>query len=174
MEGLAARGVYYLSGTIEETSAKEAIEFILDYNHSAINKDGIKLFINSVGGSVTDAFALIDVMAGATVDITTIGVGEICSAALMVFMAGNRRILTPNTMVLSHQFSAGVYGKDHELTAARRMLDQTQVNILRHYEKYTGLDKDTIMKELLGSSDVWLTPEQAKKYNLCDEIRVMP
>lgn len=162
-------GVYYLTGEISQESVQGAIEFIL--SHGFMGKvSELSLVINSQGGDVCAAFALIDVMVGSPIPIHTVGLGEVASAALLIFMAGKYRVLTPNTMVLSHQFTAGVYGKNHELLAARKMLDHTQVNILRHYKKFTGLEEDKILAELLPSQDIWLDAEEALSYQLCDEI----
>jgi ATP-dependent Clp protease protease subunit len=171
-EELAGRGIYYLNGEINEFSAREAIEFVLGFSARATGDD-IKIIVNSHGGDLPEAFALIEVMRGSGNRIVTVGIGEIASAGLMIFMAGDHRILTPNTLVLSHQFSTGASGKEHELYAARKMVDHVRVNVLRLYEECTGLDQEVIRKELLPSQDVWLTPEEALAYNLCDEVRAM-
>ena len=69
--------------------------------------------------SVPSCFALIDIMKGSRIPIHTVGLGVIASCGLLLFITGEKgkRTLTPNTSILSHQYSWGSYGKEHELFA---------------------------------------------------------
>ena len=118
------------------------------------------------------AFALIDTMKSSKIPIKTVGLGLIASCGLLIFIAGQkgRRFLTPNTSILSHQFSAGSEGKSHELFATMREFELTNKRILDHYKVCTGLDESTIMSQLLPAQDVWLDHDAALKLNLCDYI----
>ena len=100
------------------------------------------------------------------------GLGSIASSGLLIFLSGHkgRRVLTPNTSILSHQFSWDVGGKAHELFATVKEFDLTQKRMIEHYRKCTGLDDDTIRTVLLPPQDVYLDAEEALKYNICDAI----
>ncbi len=67
------------------------------------------LMICSEGGDMSAAFALIDVMKSSNIFIKTVGLGQIASAGLLIFLAGSpgRRTLTPNTSIMSHQYAWG-------------------------------------------------------------------
>ncbi len=166
-------GIHYLCGDINEESTRLPIEWILKNELLDDPVRELKLVINSCGGSLTDAFALIDIMKGATANISTIGIGEVSSAGLAIFMAGEKgkRILTPNTAILSHQYSWGTYGKEHELVAAKRGFDLTTNQMLNHYKKCTGLTEKKIREFLLPASDVWLSAKDAFELGICDEIK---
>jgi ATP-dependent Clp protease protease subunit len=110
-------------------------------------------------------------MASSRIPITTFGLGGVASCGLLLFMAGDTRVLSPNTSVLSHQFNWGTRGKEHELVADRVEQDNTSDRILAHYKSCTGLTEKLIKAELLGPSDTWLTAKQALKYNLCDHVK---
>lgn len=165
---------YYLfNDDFDSKSCGNAIKFIIERNLMTKNKPRmIKMIINSPGGSVTSAFALIDTMKGSKIPVYTYGLGEIASAALMTFIAGEKghRYLTRNTSVLSHQFSWGSWGKQHELMAQVREFENTNVRIIDHYKKCTGLTEALIKKNLLPPEDVWLTAEEAVKYKIADKI----
>ena len=90
-----------------------------------------------------------------------------------MFMAGTegQRILTPNTSILSHQYSWGSFGKEHELFAQVKEFDLTTKRLISHYKKCTGLDEDTIREKLLPPQDVWLSAQEAKKLKLCDQVK---
>jgi hypothetical protein len=92
--------------------------------------------------------------------------------ALPVFIAGTkgRRILTPNTSILSHQFSWSSEGKAHELFATMREFELTQSRMVAHYEVCTGLNAEEIRKHLLPPQDIWLSAEEALVLGLCDHV----
>jgi len=166
-------GVFMLMDDIKNDSVRPAIEWIFRHNFSNNQPESLTMIINSSGGSVTDAFALIDTMRGSGIPIRTIGLGEVSSAALMIFMAGQKghRLLTPNTAILSHQYSWGKWGKEHELLTAKKAFDLTAKMILDHYKKCTGMNEKKIREVLLPAHDVWLSAKEAKTFGICDEIR---
>jgi ATP-dependent Clp protease protease subunit len=112
-------------------------------------------------------------MRGSAIPIRTIGLGQIASAGLMIFIAGDKgmRILTPNTSILSHQYSWGAIGKEHELFATVKEFDLTTKKMIQHYKKCTGLSEAKIREVLLPPQDVWLSPQEAKKLGLCDDVK---
>lgn len=166
-------GVMMIMDDIKSDSVKPVIEWIFRSNLAPTQPEFLTLILNSGGGSVTDAFALIDAMRGSGIPIHTIGLGEVSSAALMIFMAGEKgnRRLTPNTSILSHQYSWGKWGKEHELLTASRGFELSSKMITDHYIKCTGMTEKKIREVLLPPHDVWLSAKEAKKYGICDEIR---
>jgi ATP-dependent Clp protease protease subunit len=160
-------------GEIDADSVKPVVEWILHENY--VKKKKLKellLMICSEGGDLSVAFALIDVMRSSKIPIKTVGLGQIASCGLLIFLAGTagRRILTPNTSVMSHQFSWGTEGKAHELFATMKEFDLTQKRMIRLYQQTTGLDQDTIKEILLPAQDVYLSAEEALQYHICDHI----
>jgi ATP-dependent Clp protease protease subunit len=82
-------------------------------------------------------------------------------------------VLTPNTSILSHQFSWGSDGKAHELFATLKEFDLLQKRMLAHYRDSTGLSEEQIKTVLLPPHDVWLSAEEAMALNICDAISVL-
>ena len=165
---------YYLfNSTFDAGSTGEAMKFILARN--LMKKDRpkfMKMIINSPGGEVPSAFALIDTMKGSKIPVYTYGLGEIASCGLLTFMSGAKghRYITRNTAILSHQFSWGSMGKEHELMASVKEFNNTSQRLVDHYKKCTGQTEATIKKYLLPPEDVWLTPKEAVKYGIADQI----
>lgn len=160
-------------GDVDSESMQPIIEWILHENYIVKKKKKeLLLMVCSDGGSVSDAFALIDVMKSSAIPIKTVGLGSIASCGLLIFLAGQkgRRILTPNTSILSHQFSWGSSGKAHELFATMKEFELTQQRMVTHYRECTGLEDEVIRKVLLPPQDVWLSAEEALEYNICDHI----
>lgn len=166
-------GMYVFMDEVDDESIKPVIEWILVENHVKKKKQKeLLLMICSEGGSVEDAFALIDVMKASAVPIKTVGLGCIASSGLMIFLAGTkgRRFLTPNTSILSHQYSNYAEGKHHELFAMQKEHTLLQKRMLQHYREATGLDEATILTKLLPPSDMYLSAEEALDLHICDFI----
>jgi ATP-dependent Clp protease protease subunit len=164
---------FLLMEDISLASAKNVVEWIFECNFAEERPQLLNLIITSPGGDLNAAFAIIDTMRGSAIPIRTIGLGQIASAGLMVFIAGSKdqRILTPNTSILSHQYSWGAVGKEHELFATVKEFDLTTKKMISHYKKCTGLNEKKIRDVLLPPQDVWLTPQEAKELGICDAIK---
>jgi ATP-dependent Clp protease protease subunit len=171
--GLNDHGMMVLMGEIHADSVKPVVEWILYENY--VKKKKLKellLMICSEGGDLSVAFALIDVMRSSKIPIKTVGLGQIASCGLLIFLSGHagRRVLTPNTSVMSHQFSWGSEGKAHELFATMKEFDLVQQRMVNLYQSTTGLDETTIRTILLPPQDVYLSAEEALRYGICDHI----
>lgn len=165
---------YYLfNKDFDQSTTGDAIKFIIERNLMFNDKPKmIKMIINSYGGDMCSAFALIDTMKGSSIPIYTYGLGCIASCGLMTFISGERgkRFITKNTSILSHQFSWGTFGKEHELMASVKEFDNASKRMLDHYISCTGLSEKDVKKYLLPSEDVWLTAKEAVKYGVADKI----
>ena len=168
-------GIYLLMDTITPESCKDAIEFVLKQNaEKGVNKQKrLQFMICSPGGDVPSCFALIDIMKGSRIPIHTVGLGVIASCGLLLFITGEKgkRTLTPNTSILSHQYSWGSWGKEHELFAQVKEFELSTKRMLDHYKKCTGLTEKQIREFLLPPEDVWLSAKEAKKLNICDSVK---
>jgi len=171
-KNLVEHGIHLLTGDITEDECEETIRFILEANLNN-GHEYLTLIVNSPGGYVHAGFSLIDVMNGSKAEIRTVGLGILASMGLLIFIAGKKgsRSLTPNTMVMSHQWSGLRWGKEHELLASQRGDGILTGMIFRHYKRHTGLSDKQIRKYLLPPSDVWLTAKEARQLGLCDQVK---
>lgn len=175
-QALNDAGMYVFMGNVDVESIKPVIEWILHENYvSKKKRRELLLMICSSGGEMESAFALIDVIKSSEISIKTVGLGQVASAGLMIFLAGSpgRRVLTPNTSILSHQFSWGSDGKAHELFAMQKEFTLTQRRMLELYKESTNLSEEDIRKHLLPPHDVWLSAEEALALNVCDAISII-
>jgi ATP-dependent Clp protease protease subunit len=172
-QALADNGMYVFMGEVDDDSIKPIIEWILHENFVAKKKrKELLLMICSEGGDMSSAFALIDVMKSSNIFIKTVGLGQIASAGLLIFLAGTpgRRTLTPNTSIMSHQYAWGNDGKHHELLATIREFELTQRRMVNHYVTCTGLSEEDIKQHLLPPHDVYLSADDALRLGICDHI----
>jgi len=170
---LLSKGIVVFMGDVTVETMSPLIDWILAENLKTKKQKELTLGICSPGGDLNACFALIDVMKGSKIPIRTIGLGMIASCGLLMFITGTkgRRILTPNTSILSHQYSWGQGSeKEHELFARVKELELTTERMINHYIKCTGLKEADLRKYLLPPHDVWLGAKEAKKLGLCDKV----
>ena len=167
-------GYYYMADGFTYEATAPIVKWIMEKNllPESERPKKLTLVINSPGGSVHAAFALIDTMKGSAIPVHTVGLGLIASCGILTFMAGEKgnRVITPNTSILSHQYSWGSGGKEHELFARVKEFELSTERMLKHYKKCTGLSEKVIREVLLPAEDVWLSAEEAVKYKIADKI----
>jgi len=172
-QALADAGMYVFMGEVDHDNIKPIIEWILHENFvSKKKRKELLLMICSEGGDMSTAFALIDVMRSSLIPIKAVGLGQIASAGLLIFLAGTpgRRTLTPNTSIMSHQYAWGSDGKHHELLATIKEFELTQKRMVQHYIDCTGLSEEQIKQHLLPPHDVYLGADDALRLGICDHI----
>ncbi len=169
---LASNGIYVLMEDITMESCRSCIQWIMNHNLADTRLPQLTLIINSPGGDVHAAFALIDTMKASTIPIKTVGLGLIASCGFLLFIAGKKgsRILTPNTAILSHQYSWGSAGKEHELYARVKEFELSTKRMIEHYKKCIGMNEKQIREILLPPQDVWLDAKEAKRLKICDKV----
>lgn len=162
--------IHFLYGDVDENNIMDTIYWIT-YENLKIGNQPLTLYINSDGGSLQDAFALIEVMKKSKKPIRTIGIGSVCSAAFMIFAAGTKgeRMISQTASIMCHQFSGDTYGKYHDIKAAAKendLVNQRMVNLLK---EFTGLETRTIKAKLLPPSDVWFTADELLELGVADK-----
>ena len=171
-QNIESNGIYVLMDQINHATCRDAIKWIMNQNLSNNPLPQLTLIINSPGGDVHSAFALIDTMKASSIPIKTVGLGLIASCGFLIFIAGQKgkRILTPNTAILSHQYTWGSKGKEHELYARVKEFELSTDRMIDHYKKCLGMTEAKIKEVLLPPQDVWLSASEAKKLKICDKI----
>lgn len=170
--GLLDNHTYLINGEITEESIEGAIRWLIYENASDVEKT-LTLYINSVGGSVTDAFALIDMMKHSKHYIRTIGMGNVMSSAFLIFAAGSQglRYIAKNASILSHQYSDEIGEvKHHDIKSFAKEAEYTNDRMVRLLKECSGLDTTTVKRKLLPPTDVWLTAEELVDFGIADHI----
>jgi ATP-dependent Clp protease protease subunit len=168
---LLDNSIHFLTGEITEENVEECVKWIVYENLEAKEKL-LTLYVNSTGGDLYQAFALIDVMHSSKHTIRTIAVGSIMSAAFLIFAAGDKgqRYIAANTGIMCHQFSGSADAKFHDLKAEMKeneLLNQKMINILK---EATGLTPSRIKSKLLPATDVYMTAQEALDLGIADHL----
>ncbi len=131
----------------------------------------IKLLINSPGGSVEDGQMVVDAILTCKAKVTTIALGQAMSAAFDIFLAGDRRIVYPNTILMMHSGSSRFetqtlpqIGKEADLY--KRYFDRWST----WYASRTNISK-AAWQDMLGTGlNYYYFPEESLKAGLTHEI----
>lgn len=168
---LLENSTFYLNGDIDEDSVGAVIKWILYEN---LKSEGriLTLYINSTGGDLYQAFALIDVMRNSPHIIRTIGIGAVMSAAFLIFACGDKkeRYAAGNTSFMCHQFTSGMDAKYHDLKAEMKETELLNSKMIDILVETTGMVKSRVRAKLLPASDVYLTAEEVVDLGIADHI----
>jgi ATP-dependent Clp protease, protease subunit len=169
---LLESSTHFLSGEITEESVNQAIKWLI-YESLQV-KDGkvLTLYVNSTGGDLYQALALIDVMRSSGHTVRTVGIGAVMSAAFLIFAAGDKgeRYAAKNTSFMCHQFSSSTDAKYHDIKAEMKENEQLNNKMITILKDSTGMAPSVIKKKLLPPSDVYLTAEEVLELNIADHI----
>ena len=164
--------IHFINGDIDEESVKEAIKWLIYENLEKSKDKVLTIYINSCGGNLTDAFALIDIMKQSKHTIRTIGIGNVMSAAFLIFAAGDKgeRYVAKNTSIMCHQFTDSMDDKYHNIKAAMKETEHLNKRMVDILTEATGLVPSKVKAKLLPASDVYLTAEELVEFGVADHI----
>jgi ATP-dependent Clp protease protease subunit len=161
--------IIFLGGPIDDSLANTIIAQLLFLEHQDSKKD-ILLYINSPGGSVTSTLAIYDTMQHVKCDVSSLCLGMAASGAAVLLSAGEKgkRFALPNAEILLHQVMGEAGGQATEIEIAAKQILRVKKQLNQILAKHTVQPISKISKET--DRDFWLTPEEAKKYGIIDEI----
>jgi ATP-dependent Clp protease, protease subunit len=166
---LLKENIVFLSGEINDDTANIVIAQLLFLQSEDPKKD-IQLYINSPGGHVTDAMAIMDAMNHIKNDVSTVCVGMAASAAAWILSSGTKgkRYALPNAEVMIHQPLGGVQGQASDIEiSAKRILDLKE-KLTEMMSKNTGKSVAQVAKDV--DRDYFMTADEAKKYGVIDKV----
>lgn len=132
----------------------------------------ITLAINSNGGQAHPMWALIDALQTMPQTVTTIAEGWALSAGLMVYMAGDRRIVSPHARLLFHGGWHSInweksreFGEDAERAKAHDY--QMAAYMAERSTKRAAFWRKAVDE----SREMWFTPREALEWGVAHELR---
>ena len=169
---LLENSIHFLTGDITEENVNAAIKWITYENLDISTTKVLTLYINSQGGDLYQAFALIDIMRNSHHKIRTIGIGLVMSAAFLIFASGAKgeRYIARNTGIMCHQYSDGLEGKHHDIKAQMKEGEYCNERMLSILRAATNLPVAKIRSKLLPPSDVYLLATELVDLSVADHI----
>ena len=161
--------IVFIGGPIDDNVANLTIAQLLFLASEDPKKD-IILYINSPGGSVTSALAMLDTMNYVRPDVATVCVGMAASAAAILLACGakGKRFVLPNSEVMIHQPWGGAQGQATDIEITARHIVATRERLNKILAKATGQTLGKIEADV--ERDYFMSAEEAKKYGIVDDI----
>lgn len=128
----------------------------------------INLYINSYGGSASDAFNLHDYIKRCSIPIYTYVEGIAASAAMLISVAGKKRFMTPNSLLMIQQLSTWFGTSCEDFKDGKSNFDSFITIIKKIYTQNTKLSMEKI--DDLLERDTYLNAEECLGYGFVDEI----
>jgi ATP-dependent Clp protease, protease subunit len=142
---------FYLSGPIED--AEEYIEWF-DTIRNASAVDTIRIYINSPGGDLYTTLQFLRVMSESEAHITCSVEGACMSAATMIFLHGHSQEVTPHSLFMFHNYSAGVFGKGGEMYDQLQFEREWSKNFMM--EVYADFLTEAEIESMMHNKDIWM------------------
>ncbi len=159
-----------ISGEIDTETSKGICSQILHL--SRMNPIApIQIFLNSRGGSIIDSLAIYDMIKASSCPVRIVVVGACYSAANIILAAGEVRLANPNSLFYFHPVSIDYNAvcSPAEMEALDKLYEWSHSKMELVVRKASKLDTniwDTVFKD----KTFYLTVEEAKQYNLIDDI----
>ena len=161
--------IIFLTGGINEQVSSIVSAQLLFLESQAPDKD-IFMYINSPGGLVTAGLAMYDTMQFINCDISTLVIGQACSAGSLLAMAGTKgkRYALKNSRIMIHQPSGGASGQATDILIHAEEITKIKKKLNQMYADHTGQSIDKINDAM--ERDKFMSPQEALEFGLIDKI----
>lgn len=152
---------------IEDDSRVDAYSFKDALNE--VNTPNLLVRINSMGGSVSEGLAIYGLLSDFNGHLITQVDGFACSAASVIFMAGQERIMPENGLLMIHNAWTDACGDPNELRKAAddlEIITKPSVNI---YVNKTGLSEEEIKSMM--DKETWMDYKSAFEKGFATSIQ---
>ena len=144
---------------------KEILEMYKSHN---FHKEYIYLHINSYGGCVFSCLSIIDTINNLKVPVVSIVEGAAASAATMISIVCDQRLIHQNAYMLIHQLSSSYWGKMDQIEEEITNLKELMEKIKQIYNKHSKINNQQI-DEIL-KHDYWWNAQTCIQHGLVDQI----
>jgi ATP-dependent Clp protease protease subunit len=161
--------IIFLTGGVHDHVASLICAQLLFLESENPTKD-IAFYINSPGGVVTSAFAMMDTMNYIKCPVATLCVGQAASAGSLLLTCGEKgkRYCLPNSRVMVHQPSGGAQGMASDIEIQAREILKLREKLNNIYVVQTGQKLSAIEKAM--DRDTFMSAEESKTFGLIDHV----
>ena len=161
--------IIFVVGPIDDNVANLIVAQLLFAESENADKD-VQLYINSPGGSVTAGLSILDTMNFIKPAVSTLCIGQAASMGAVLLSGGDKkkRFCLSNSRVMIHQPLGSFQGQATDFDIQAKEILSIRKRLNQILSNSTG---QTIKKiESDTERDNFMSPEEAKKYGLIDDI----
>ena len=121
--------------------------------------DQINVYINSYGGEVAEGLAIYNQLKRHKAKVKTICDGFACSAASVVFMAGDERVMSTASLLMIHNAWTYASGNAKELRKQADDLEKITQASINAYMQEVNITEEELRQML--DDETWISPQEA-------------
>ncbi|HIU74390.1 MAG TPA: Clp protease ClpP [Candidatus Pelethocola excrementipullorum] len=133
----------------------------------SIESDKINVHINSYGGDVAEGLAIYNVLKNSKSKVVTYCDGFACSAASVIFMSGDERIMNSASLLMIHNAWTYGSGNANDFRKQADDLDKITQASINAYLNKVNITEDEVKK--LMNEETWLTAKESIDYGFATE-----
>lgn len=126
---------------------------------SEVDTPNLTVRINSMGGDVSEGLAIYNLISDFKGHVTTIVDGFACSAASVIFMAGEKRIAPESSLLMIHNAWTVALGDSNEFRKVSEDLEKITQPSISIYVSKTG-QEEAYIKDMMNK-ETWITSNEA-------------
>lgn len=153
----------------DDENVAEVDSFQITKEINGLDVDTINVFINSYGGEVAEALAIYSALKRHSASVHTYCDGFACSAATIIFCAGDVRTMGSIALLMIHNCMSYIgYANSEEMRKAAEDNDKINQSSINAYLAVANISQEKIT-ELMDNA-TWLTAKEALDYGFATEI----
>lgn len=146
--------------------------YLLSKQIDGIETNQINVYINSYGGELAEGLAIYSALKRHKANVTTYCDGFACSAASVIFMAGDERVMGSASLLMIHNVLCSVYGNANELRKTADDLEQMSDVAANAYRERVNID-DAQLKSMMDA-ETWISPQDAVSMGFATRVDEEP
>ncbi|MDF2554137.1 MAG: MPMin1 [Microbacterium sp.] len=146
----------------------EDVARVLDALPASVEQ--IVLRINSPGGEVWEAMAILNMLGAHRASVTAVVDGIAASAASFIAASCDETVMSPGSQMMIHSPSVIAWGNAADMRKSAEFLDTLQASMIEVYAEKAG-DQDWVT---LLEQETWLTATATVELGLADRVGVVP
>ena len=127
-----------------------------------VDTPNLTVRINSYGGSVSEGLAIYSLLSEFKGHLKTIVDGFACSAASVIFMAGQERVVPENGLLMIHNAWTEARGDSNAMRKVAEDLEKITQPSLNIYVNKTNLSEEEIKEKM--DKEEWITSQEAYEW----------
>lgn len=161
----------YIYGNIEKrdwiddwlgTGKEKTDAFTLKDALMQVDTPNLTVRINSYGGDVSEGLAIYSLLSEFKGHLKTIVDGFACSAASVIFMAGQERVVPENGLLMIHNAWTEARGDSNKMKKVAEDLEKITQPSLNIYTSKTNLSEEEIKEKM--DREEWITSQEAYEW----------
>jgi len=168
VENREASIIIYGDITSWEWLDSDVSSYTLSKEIEGLDVDVINVYINSYGGEVAEGLAIYNNLKRHKAKIKTYDDGFACSAASIIFMAGDERIMSNSSLLLIHNAWTYASGNANQLRKEADDLDVITQASINAYLNHVNITEDELKAML--DKESWIEPSKALEMGFATSI----